>query len=172
MKSATYEASGAVTTNCTIAPTSFARFGVLASLSPSALKIPGAFGSFLDAAFAGAVAPPPLAPPPPAPRSLATTSAPRFGSIFFRNISFCEAMMSPPIFSFFSVQSFIGSALPAVIATKSASERSRMQSPVSPPEVTAPLPFLRSTVHALSGFERRNRNVLPISFASAGFCSM
>ena len=37
---------------------------------------------------------------PPAPRSFATTSLAAFGSIFFRNVSYCEAITLPEILSF------------------------------------------------------------------------
>ena len=118
-----------------------------------------------EGAAAGADAP----APPPAARSLPTTSIARFGSIFLRNISFCDAITSPPIFSFFSVHSFIGSAFPATIAQKSASDSSRMQSALVPPDATEPLPFFRSTIHALSGPDSLKRNVLPTSLARPPF---
>ena len=138
-------------------------------MTPNASALVGSPASCPPATADAPAGPTPAVPA--APRSLPTTSAARAGSIFLRNMSFCDAMTSPEILSFFSVQSFIGSALPATIARKSASESSSVQSALSPPWTTEPLPFFRSTVHALSGPVSLKRNVLPISAARLGLRS-
>ena len=58
--------------------------------------------------------------------------------------------------------SFIGSALPLVMARKSASASSSVQSALpTAPAWTLPLPFFTSMVHALSGLVSLNTKVLP-----------
>jgi (3R)-3-hydroxyacyl-CoA dehydrogenase / 3a,7a,12a-trihydroxy-5b-cholest-24-enoyl-CoA hydratase / enoyl-CoA hydratase 2 len=59
----------------------------------------------------------------------------------------------------------MGSALPLVMARKSASASSSVQSGLSvAPEVTPPLPFFASTVHVLSGLVSLNTNVQKLDF--------
>ena len=60
-------------------------------------------------------------------------------------------MRSPLIFSLPPMYSFIGSALPLVIAMKSASASSSVQSAAEAPAFRLPGAVLRSSVHALSG---------------------
>ena len=109
-------------------------------------KISALIGIAAGALLAGAA----VAAPPPVRFCIAAITSE--GSIFFKNSSFCDAMMLPVIFNFPVVNSFIASALPVHISMKSASLISSVQSAVpTSPALTLPLPFFRSSVQLLSG---------------------
>src|SRR5450432_640695 len=111
VRSTTQLAPGLVTLNWMSAPTSFARPAFFESRIARALNSAGAFAPAFEPAFEPAPAPgvgPAFAfAPAPAgaleaapPRSFVTASIASFGSIFCKKLSFCDAITSPPIFSF------------------------------------------------------------------------
>ncbi len=107
------------------------------------------------------------------PRAFWIAAIAAFGSTrFMRCVSFCEAMTLPEILSLPVMNSFCGSALPFDMATKSSSESSSVTSAGAVPAVTEPAPFLRSTLHDVSGPLRWNWKMVPTLPTRSAFFSM